>query len=109
MRTREKERLEREKAKMEANSRNRMRFVRGLKSKDIKLDIPAKDMSFPELPGPRRKKELHWRKYKNTRRTHLKRRRVLVVETTKKKKEVYTISGLNKSEINKVIEAIARK
>jgi len=109
MRTRDKERLERETAKMEANSRNRMRWVRGRKDSELTLDIPAKNLSFPELPGYKKPKELKWRNYLGTRRVHLKRtKRILVVEKIVKKKEVYTISGLNKSEINKVIEAIAR-
>lgn len=109
MRKRDKERLERERAKMEVNSRNRMRWVRGKKDSELKLDIPAKDLDFPQLPGPKKQKELKWRNYLGTRRVHLKRtKRILVVEKIVKKKEVYTISGLNKSELNKVIEAIAR-
>lgn len=110
MRTRDKERLERETAKMEANSRARLKWLRGKKDSEIELNIPESSaMRLPALPAPKEPKPLKWRKYLNTRRTHLKRtKRILVVEEIVKKKEVYTISGLNKSELNKVVEAIAR-
>lgn len=94
---------------MEDRSEERTKKLRFKKDKDLNIDLGIAGMELPALPSSR-PKELKWRKYLNTRRTHLKRtKRILVVEEIVKKKEVYTISGLNKSEINKVIEAIARK
>lgn len=109
MRTREKLALERKRMWMNQRSDERLKWVRGKKDKDLNLGLGDADMGFPKLPGDKKPKELKWRKYLNTRRVYLKRtKRILVVEEIVKKKEVYTISGLNKSELSKVVEAIAR-
>ena len=50
---------------------------------------------------------LKWRSYRENDIAWLRRtKRVKIVRTTKKKKEVYTISGLTRSEASKVVEAL---
>lgn len=58
------------------------------------------------LPKPRKKRELKWRKYLETRRVHIKGKRILIIETKVKNKETYAISGLTAGELDKVREAL---
>lgn len=113
MRTRDKERLKRETTKMLEQSAERWRLVKKMpKDKIKKLAIPDRVLALPGLPTPPLAQEgLDWRKYKNTRRARpiSRRKRIVVVESIVKKKEVYTINGLNASELDNVLKAIARK
>ena len=108
MNKREQERLVKKQKWMEERSDARLQKLRFKRNKDMKIDLNVKEMELPGLPA-QKNVDLKWRNYLKTRRVYLKRtKRILVVEEIKKGKEVYTVSGLNKSELNKVVEAIAR-
>lgn len=104
MRARDRLKLEKLTARMEHNSRLRLRQVK--KFKGIKPDLIDLDMTIKPDVKPKRKLDLKWRRYKQTKRTHLKAKRIKVVETTKKGSQSYTISGINRKEFNKFLDII---
>jgi hypothetical protein len=91
---------------VEVASDRRVSSLLFYKIKPDVLKLPDLQELDDQLPKPRKKRELKWRKYLETRRVHIKGKRILIVETIVKNKETYSISGLTASELDKVREAL---
>jgi len=86
--------------------KNRSKAIAKIPKKNLRnLKVGYEGIEDPfALSKPRKKRELHWRKHKHNNISWLKNKRVKIVENTKK--EQYTISGLNKSELEKIREVL---